>query len=112
MRLLHILSGCKKTLAAKFNLDGNGSFDEKKKITSAMRRLAPIGLGTAIVFSANFNAIRHIIQMRTAKHAEVEMRIVFGKVGEIMVKKFPLLFQDFTRTEDGTWKSEYPSRPY
>ena len=45
-------------------------FSEKKKITSAMRRLAPIGLATNIGWSANIRAVRHVIEMRTAPGAE------------------------------------------
>jgi thymidylate synthase ThyX len=42
--------------------------------------------------------------MRTHPSAEVEIRKVFGKVAEICMKDYPLLYGDFTikRLEDGT----------
>ena len=85
-------------LAGHYNLDDPNnklSFEKKKEITSAMRRIAPIGLGTGIVMTANIRSLRHMLEMRTAKSAEVEMRIVFNKIAEICCQTWPLLFQDF-----------------
>ena len=76
--------------------DPNMKFDHKKKITSAMRRLAPDGIATSIFWSANPRTIRHCIEMRTDPGAEEEIRLVFGMVGEIMQKNFPNLFADYT----------------
>jgi len=70
-------------------------FKDKKKLTSAMRRIAPEGLATTIGWSANLRAIRHVLEMRTDPGAEEEIRFVFGKVGEIMVKRYPNLFGDY-----------------
>src|SRR5262249_35164562 len=51
-------------MAEHFKLDDPaGNFAFKKKITSAMRRLAPIGLSTAIGVSFNMRALRHVIEM-------------------------------------------------
>lgn len=76
--------------------DPSMKFDQKKKITSAMRRLAPDGIATSIFWSANPRTIRHCIEMRTDPGAEEEIRLVFGMVGEIMQKNFPNLFADYT----------------
>lgn len=70
-------------------------FHLKKIITSAMRRIAPIGLATTIGWSANIRTIRWVLEMRTHESAEEEIRLVFGKLGEIMVKHYPNLFADF-----------------
>lgn len=70
-------------------------FSEKKKITSAMRRLAPIGLATNIGWSANIRAVRHVIEMRTAPGAEEEIRLLFAKVGALCSERFPHLFSDY-----------------
>jgi thymidylate synthase (FAD) len=70
-----------------------------------MRRLAPIGLSTAIGVSFNMRALRHVIEMRTSESAETEIRAVFGQVAEIATARWPALFQDFCRNEGGEWIS-------
>jgi thymidylate synthase (FAD) len=93
-------------LAKHFELDKPGAnFEQKKKITSAMRRLAPIGLSTTIGVSFNMRALRHVIEMRTAESAETEIRLVFGQVAEIAKDRWPALFQDFTMNEKYEWVS-------
>ncbi|HWX87820.1 MAG TPA: FAD-dependent thymidylate synthase [Solirubrobacteraceae bacterium] len=82
-------------------------FHVKKEVTSALRRLAPIGLSTDILWTANARTLRHVIEMRTAAGAEEELRLVFDKVAKIMQAEAPGLFQDFTRQEDGTWVPEH-----
>jgi len=70
-------------------------FDQKKRVTSALRRIAPDGMSTSIIWTANHRTIRHVIAMRTAESAEVEIRYVFDKVAAIMKERFPLIYQDF-----------------
>lgn len=83
-------------LAEYFKLDNEGvPFHIKKTITSAMRRIAPIGLATTIGWSVNPRALRHIIEMRTDPAAEEEIRLVFGKVAEKVVSRYPNLFADY-----------------
>lgn len=72
-------------------------FDEKKAWTSALRRMLPDGIATTIVWSANHRTLRWVLEMRTAPGAEVEMRYVFDKVGDILVRDYPLIYQDFTK---------------
>lgn len=92
-----------KELARIFYLDDpNTSFDTKKKITSAMRRIAPEGLATMIGWTANFRTLRHVIETRTDPAAEREIRIVFGKVAEIAQQRWPHVFGDYiVAQEDG-----------
>ena len=71
-----------------------GGFAVKKKVTSAMRRLAPIGLATNIIATYNHRTLRHVIQMRTSRHAEEEVRLVFGMVAEVCLSRWPNLYQD------------------
>jgi thymidylate synthase (FAD) len=78
-------------------------FHVKKEVTSALRRLAPIGLSTDIIWTANVRTLRHVIEMRTAEGAEEELRLVFDKVARIMQAEAPGLFQDFVRQDDGSW---------
>src|SRR5208283_440823 len=82
-------------------------FHVKKEVTSALRRLAPIGLSTDIVWSANARTLRHVIEMRTAVGAEEELRLVFDEIARVMQAEAPGLFQDFTRREDGSWVPEH-----
>lgn len=79
-------------------------FSKKKSITSALRRAAPIGLGTGLLWTANVRTIRHVISMRTALGAEIEMRTVFNKVAELMEEVCPDLFQDmyYEEVEEGS----------
>jgi thymidylate synthase (FAD) len=94
--------------AEQLGIDAEGvPFHVKKEVTSALRRLAPIGLSTDIVWTANARTLRHVIEMRTAPGAEEELRLIFDKVARVMMDEAPGLFQDFTRTDDGSWVPEY-----
>jgi len=78
-------------------------FDEKKGWTSALRRALPDGIATNIVWSANHRTMRWVLEMRTAPSAEVEMRFVIDKMGQILQRDHPDLYGDFKRIphEDG-----------
>lgn len=94
--------------AGELGVDADGvPFDVKKEVTSALRRLAPLGLSTDIVWTANVRTLRHVIEMRTAAGAEEELRLVFDMVAALMLQEAPLLFQDFSRQADGTWLPEH-----
>ena len=94
--------------AAELGIDEEGvPFHVKKEVTSALRRLAPIGLSTDIVWTANARTLRHVIEMRTAPGAEEELRTVFDRVARIMQVEAPGLFQDFTQDEEGSWVPEH-----
>jgi thymidylate synthase (FAD) len=94
--------------AEQLGIDREGvPFHVKKEVTSALRRLAPIGLSTDILWTANARTLRHVIEMRTAEGAEEELRLVFDAIARIMQAEAPGLFQDFTRQEDGAWVPEH-----
>ncbi len=94
--------------AEALGIDSDGvPFHVKKEVTSALRRLAPIGLSTDIIWTANVRTLRHVIQMRTDPSAEEELRMVFDDLAQIMRAEAPLLFADFTRTSDGAWVPEH-----
>jgi thymidylate synthase (FAD) len=94
--------------ASELGIDEEGiPFHLKKEVTSALRRLAPIGLSTDIVWTANARTLRHVIEMRTAEGAEEELRMVFDQVARIMIDEAPGLFQDFSRQDDGSWVPEH-----
>jgi thymidylate synthase (FAD) len=94
--------------AEKLGIDEEGvPFHVKKEVTSALRRLAPIGLSTDILWTANARTLRHVIEMRTSDGAEEELRLVFDTIARIMLAEAPGLFQDFTRQDDGSWVPEH-----
>jgi thymidylate synthase (FAD) len=94
--------------AKELGIDEDGvPFHVKKEVTSALRRLAPTGLSTDILWTANARTLRHVIEMRTAEGAEEELRSVFDQIARIMQTEAPGLFQDFTRQQDGSWVPEY-----
>ncbi|HTA37171.1 MAG TPA: FAD-dependent thymidylate synthase [Solirubrobacteraceae bacterium] len=96
------------TAAAELGIDEEGvPFHVKKEVTSALRRLAPIGLSTDIVWTANARTLRHVIEMRTDEGAEEELRSVFDEVARVMVREAPNVFQDFERDSAGCWRPRY-----
>ena len=92
-------------LESKFDWD-KMPFEQKKRVTSALRRILPDGIATNLIWTANHRTLRWVIEMRTDPSAEVEIRKVFGQVAEICMRDFPLLYSDFSRTQlaDGTFQ--------
>jgi thymidylate synthase (FAD) len=94
--------------ARELGVDDEGvPFAVKKEVTSALRRLAPIGLSTDIVWTANVRTLRHVIALRTDPGAEEELRLVFDMVAALALSEAPALFQDFSRDADGTWTAAH-----
>lgn len=92
------------TAAEQMGLDEDGvPFHVKKEVTSALRRLAPIGLSTGMLWSANLRTLRYCVEARTAEGAEEEIRTVFNTVGKIMKRECPLAFQDIEPNSKGAW---------
>lgn len=82
-------------------------FAQKKFLTSFMRRFAPEGVATGMVWSANARQLRQAIEIRTSEGAEEEIRHVFGMIAKIVTERFPLAFGDFTEQEDGSWTTPH-----
>jgi thymidylate synthase (FAD) len=102
--LVERLEEFQRSAAEELGIDDEGvPFHVKKEVTSALRRLAPIGLSTDIVWTANVRTLRHVIEMRTAPGAEEELRLVFDQVARTMQREAPGLFQDFERDAEGSW---------
>lgn len=103
------LENIQKEMTDKFNLNDEQSFARKKKLTSRMRRLAPLGLLTNIGWSVNLRTLRHVIPLRTHKSAEEEIRCVFAEVGSICKERYPNVFFDmeWVSDEDGTGLGEW-----
>jgi thymidylate synthase (FAD) len=108
LAIVEQLEEFQRSAAGELGIDETGvPFHIKKEVTSALRRLAPIGLSTDIVWTANARTLRHVIEMRTAPGAEEELRLVFDRIARIMQAEAPLLFQDFARDETGAWIPEH-----
>jgi thymidylate synthase (FAD) len=103
------LESVQKEMTVKFKLDDEKSFAKKKKLTSRMRRLAPLGLLTNIGWSSNLRTLRYIIPLRTHKSAEEEIRMVFADVGSRCKREYPNIFFDMQwhSDEDGTGLGEW-----
>ncbi len=101
--LLEQMEEFQRWMAGHFGLDEEGvPFHEKKHRTSFMRRFAPDGVATGLLWTANIRTLRHTIEARTDPGAEEEIRLVFGKIAELMRAEAPALFGDYT-VSDGAW---------
>ncbi len=83
-----------KAAAARWVPDDGFDFPTRKKMTSAIRRMAPNGQANEIGMSLNIRALRHTLMLRTARHAEWEIRLVYGQIYSLVKEKFPLMFAD------------------
>ncbi len=102
--LLTEMEAFQQWLAGHFGLDDDDvKMHEKKHKTSFMRRFAPDGVATGLVWTANIRSLRHTIEARTDPGAEEEIRLVFGKIGAIMRAEAPALFGDYQVADDGAW---------
>ena len=73
-------------------LESMKSFDQKKKVTSALRRFAPNGQANEIAITLNLRSIRHVVMMRTSRHAEWEMRKVYEQVYFLLKDRHKTMF--------------------
>jgi len=95
VKTLEQLEEIQHTLAEIYQIAQQEGFERKKQLTSAFRRVAPIGVATTIGWSCNFRALRHVIEQRTDPQAEEEMRLVFAKVYGLVKDRYPNLFSDY-----------------
>lgn len=96
-----------KDLSDLFEIETMTDFNKKKALTSAFRRVAPDGLATGILLTFNFRALRHVLTMRTGRHAEEELRLTFGQVAEMAIRDYPAIFGDFEKIDTGDGLFEY-----
>jgi thymidylate synthase (FAD) len=67
------------------------SFADKKKVTSMMRRIIPMGVCTGVVYTFSLRALRHILTLRTSEAAEEEIAYVCGMIMDDICKREPRL---------------------
>lgn len=87
-----------RQMVDEMNVD-NMDFETKKKVTSALRRILPNGQANEIAVSFNIRSIRHMVTMRTSRHAEWEIRKVFQDIYLAIKEKFPKVFYGATEEE-------------
>lgn len=80
---------------------------EKKRLTSAIRRIAPNGQTNEMGFSVNLRSLRFILQKRTAAEAEWEIRYVFNQVADLVSERWPLILHGATITDTGDGLKAY-----
>src|SRR5579884_2196078 len=67
----------------------------RKLARQAARSVLPNATETKIFVSANARALRHFIELRASRHAEVEIRKLAVKVLRVMQREAPNLFNDY-----------------
>jgi thymidylate synthase (FAD) len=79
----------------------------RKLARQAARSILPNATETKIFVSANARALRHFIELRGSRHAEVEIRKLAVKVLEIMKTEAPHIFGDYQLVPlpDGTFEA-------
>lgn len=94
-RTMAQLEAIQRELAEVYAINEESKFSVKKQLTSAFRRMAPMGVATTIGWSCNFRTLRHVIEHRTDPHAEEEIRFLFGEVFQLVKDRYPNAFGDY-----------------
>jgi thymidylate synthase (FAD) len=84
----------------------------RKMARQAARSVLPNATETKIFVTANGRALRHFIEMRCSKFAEVEIRKVAAEMLRVLQKEAPNLFGDYELVDlpDGTQAARTPYR--
>ena len=98
-------------LAEKYQSEPDKTL-RRKLARQAARSVLPNATETKIFVSANARALRHFIEMRASRHAEVEIRKLAVAVLRIMQKEAPNLFSDYELVplDDGTFEANTSHR--
>jgi len=85
-----------KKMAEVSRIDSQ-DFATKKKLTSAFRRVIGNGIANHIECTFNHRALRHVLEMRTSRHAEEEIRLTFNSVFDQVADRYPAIYADAER---------------
>lgn len=104
-----------KLLVEKLNKkfsDVRDKTSRRKMARQAARSVLPNATETKIFVTANARALRHFIELRGNRHADVEIRKLAIAVLKIMQKESPNLFGDYKLIDlpDGTQEATTPYR--
>lgn len=83
--------------------ESDKNFAYKKKVTSCLRRIVPMGVATGGVWTGNIRALRHVLTMRCSPAAEEEILHVFSGIAAMMSIEHPQVFGDFEKSPEGFW---------
>ena len=95
---IHATEKLAKFLRDKLIKDGD-NFDKKKKVTSAIRRIAPNGQSNEIGFSMNIRTLRQTLVARVSEHAEWEINLIFAQIYDIVYSKWPLMLYNLEKVK-------------
>lgn len=84
----------------------------RKLARQAARSVLPNATETKIFVTANARALRHFIELRGSRHAEVEIRKLAVQVLRLMKAEAPHIFSDYELVPlpDGTFEANTPHR--
>lgn len=93
-------------------LSGEKKRDLRKKVNQCARSCLPNETETAMVFTANARALRHIMEMRVSGPAEIEIRKMGYRVYNCVKSIAPEIFEDYEleTLPDGTPGLKTPFR--
>ena len=82
----------------------------RKLARQAARSVLPNATETKIFVTANSRALRHFIELRGSRHAEVEIRKLAVQVLQLMQREAPHIFSDYQLVPlpDGTFEATTP----
>lgn len=87
------LEQAQRDLAVLLDID-NQPFAMKKKLTTAARRLVPDGIATTLCITSNHRSWRWMIELRTSRHNDEEIRICFANVFHQQAARYANLYFD------------------
>lgn len=78
-------------------LSGESKRDARKKVQQCSRSCLPNETEAPIVVSINVRALRHLLEMRAASPADIEIRHMAMHMFDIIKEYAPLLFNDYEK---------------
>lgn len=88
------MEGWVQQLETIFAEEMKSDFALKKKLTSAFRRVIGNGAANHIIATFNHRTLRHLIEQRTSRQAEEEIRIAFNQVFQLVKDRYPAIYAD------------------
>lgn len=70
------------------------AFIREKYSPEQARAVLPLCLKSELYMTANLREWRHIIKLRTAEAAHPQMRLIIGRVRDILAEKLPVIVED------------------
>lgn len=81
-------------MVAHTGINDMKDFSKKKELTSALRRIIGNGVANNIMCSYNHRALRHILELRSSRHAEEEIRLAMSLLFLQVSARYPVIYAD------------------